>query len=163
MCHVDWFRISSPPCRQKEERKTCLRSRNISLPIQRNITKRILIKKLNQPIQQPDKAPQNAKENRAHQVPLRGFILSRNATSLSQKLNERHQQTTKGYRTKAGGDGSLERTPRSIFRHSLRRIGQEKPRAVNACYGYMNDILEHFGNPVPREGDEDDESNNSGF
>lgn len=87
--HIDFPRVSRPR-ESFHLRPRILSSRDIRLPIQRNMTEGISIDELYRPIQQPNYTPQAAKRQCRHGIPILSLLLLRDTHSLSNHINYGH-------------------------------------------------------------------------
>ncbi|KFY36336.1 hypothetical protein V494_05100 [Pseudogymnoascus sp. VKM F-4513 (FW-928)] len=157
-----WFSRYKKEVKRGEKGGTYLGSGNVRLSVQRNITKRILVEELHQPVEETNQAPKDTEHDLTNHVPLRCRVLLRNIARLTQQLDNSHNQAAKANRAKAVRDRALERAARSALGESSRLLRAKVPRAVDAGDGDVDDVLEDLGDPVPRKGDEDDEPDDLG-
>ena len=139
-----------------------LGSRNVRLPVQRNVTKRILIEELHEPVEEANQAPKHTEQDLPHHVPLRRRVLLGDIARLAEELDDSDDQAAEADGAEAVGDGALEGATGGAFGESRRLLRAEVPGAVDTGDGDMDDVLEDLGDPVPGEGDEDDEPDDLG-
>ena len=78
---------------------------------------------------------------------------------LTDHVNQCHNERAKADTPKRVCQGATSSSPRRSSRHSARLAGTKEPRAVNASDDRVDGILKPLGDPVARESDENDQTN----
>jgi hypothetical protein len=118
------------------------------------------VDELNSPVQDSDETLENTKRNVGSDVSRICFLLSCNAACLSEHVDDCNDQASQTDTSKTVGQRASGSAAGDVLGGVVRA---EVPRTIDSRNDDMDHVLEELGDPIHRERDEDEQTNDLGL